>query len=130
AGWAWAGVVGLLVVAVRGAYVKYREVWDSIGRVTVTDLGHRPPKYTNALNILVFGSDNRSKLTARQRALLHTGSDTENSTDSIMIVHVSPGRRGVTVLSLPRDTMVPYYSCPSGQGGGEAWPGQQARTGV
>ena len=130
AAWASVGVVGVLVVAVLGAYVKYREVWDSIGRVTVTDLGHRPPKYTNALNILVFGSDNRSRLTAQQRALLHTGSDTENSTDSIMIVHVSPGRRWVTVLSLPRDTMVPYYSCPSGQSGGESWPGQQAVTGV
>ena len=128
--WISAGVVAALTVAVLAAYVKYRAVWDSIGRVAVTDLGHRPPKYTNALNILVFGSDNRSRLTAQQRALLHTGSDTENSTDTIMIVHVSPGRRGVTVLNLPRDTMVPYYACPAGQGAGQAWPGQQASPGA
>jgi LCP family protein required for cell wall assembly len=130
AAWTSIGLVAVLVLSVLAAYVKYRAVWDSIARVAVTDLGKRPPKYTRALNILVFGSDNRSKLTAQQRALMHTGSDTENSTDSIMIVHVSPGLRGVTVLNLPRDTMVPYYSCPAGQGGGESWPGQQAVAGA
>ena len=129
AAWTSVGVVAVLVLAVLAAYVKYRAVWDSIGRVAVTDLGIRPPRYTNALNILVFGSDNRSKLTAQQRALLHTGNDTENSTDSVMIVHVSPGRRGVTIVNLPRDTMVPYYACPAGQGAGQSWSGQQASPG-
>ena len=129
AAWTSVGVAAVLTLAVLAAYVKYRAVWDSIGRVAVTDLGNRPPKYTNALNILVFGSDNRSKLTAQQRALLHTGSDTENSTDTIMIVHVSPGRRGVTIVNLPRDTMVPYYACAAGQGAGQSWPGQQASQG-
>ncbi|HEV2240024.1 MAG TPA: LCP family protein [Streptosporangiaceae bacterium] len=129
AAWTSVSVVAVLVLAVLAAYVKYRVVWDSIGRVAVTDLGNRPPRYTSALNILVFGSDNRSKLTAQQRALLHTGNDTENSTDSIMIVHVSPGRRGVTIVNLPRDTMVPYYACPAGQGAGQSWSGQQASPG-
>ncbi len=120
--WTAAGVVAILVLAVLGAYWKYRSVWNSIHRVTVTDLGHRPQKYTSALNILVFGSDNRSKLSLRQERLLHVGRNTENSTDTIMIVHISPGHRRVTVMDIPRDTVVPAYECPKGPG----WPGQQA----
>jgi LCP family protein required for cell wall assembly len=54
--------------------------------------------------------------------LLHTGSDAGENTDTIMVVHISPGRHLVTVMSIPRDTMVPYYECASGAG----YPGQQA----
>ena len=39
-----------------------------------------------------------------------------------MIVHISPGRHLVTVLSIPRDTMVPMYACAAGPG----YTGQQA----
>ena len=39
-----------------------------------------------------------------------------------MIVHISPGRHLVTVLSLPRDTMVPMYASAAGPG----YTGQQA----
>jgi LCP family protein required for cell wall assembly len=30
-----------------------------------------------------------------------------------MVVHISPGRHRVTVLNIPRDTMVPMYGCPA-----------------
>ena len=109
--------------ALLTAYVKYRDVYESIHRVTVTDLGKRPPVYsTSAMNILVFGSDSRAGLDHHQRVLLHTGSDAGNNTDTIMVVHISPGRHLITVMSIPRDTMVPYYQCDSGPG----YPGQQA----
>src|SRR5258706_14413620 len=61
----WASVVGVsaLGIATLAAYVKYREVWDSIrrGDVTANGLGHRPPRDlsatdTNALNLLWFAS--------------------------------------------------------------------------
>src|SRR6202453_5532234 len=39
-----------------------------------------------------------------------------------MIIHLSPGHRAVTVMSIPRDTMVPMYQCDSGPG----YAGQQA----
>ena len=39
-----------------------------------------------------------------------------------MLVHISPGRHRVTVISIPRDTMVPMYQCESGPG----YTGQQA----
>jgi anionic cell wall polymer biosynthesis LytR-Cps2A-Psr (LCP) family protein len=28
-----------------------------------------------------------------------------------MVVHISPGRHGVTMLSIPRDTQAPVYAC-------------------
>jgi len=39
-----------------------------------------------------------------------------------MVVHISPGRHRVTVLSTPRDTVVPLYKCDAVQG----TPGQTA----
>jgi LCP family protein required for cell wall assembly len=121
----WSAVVIVVLVcgALLTAYVKYSEVYDSIHRVPVTDLGKRPPVYrTSAMNLLVFGSDSRAGLDHHQQVLLHTGSDAGNNTDTIMVVHISPGGHLVTVMSIPRDTMVPYYECASGPG----HPGQQA----
>ena len=123
----WVAVAAVVVVAAGtlGAYLKYRAVYDSITRVTVpsTALGHRPPVYsTNSENILVYGDDTRAGLTPHQQFVLHAGHDQTNNTDTIMLVHISPGHHGVTALSIPRDTMVPEYECDSGPG----YTGQQA----
>jgi LCP family protein required for cell wall assembly len=121
----WTAAVTVLVVsgALLTAFVKYRDVYDSIHRVTVKDLGKRPPTYgTSSMNLLVFGSDSRAGLDHHEQVLLHTGDDQGNNTDTIMIVHISPGRHLFTVMSIPRDTMVPRYQCDSGPG----YPGQQS----
>lgn len=133
AGWASIVVVSALVIATLAAYVKYREVWDSIRRVDVTanDLGHRPPRYlsatdTNALNLLVFASGSTAGLTRRQQLAWHVGNDSGDAvSETIMIVHISPGRHLVTVVNIPRDTVVPIYACASGPGRS----GQQANPG-
>jgi LCP family protein required for cell wall assembly len=106
------------------AYLKYRAVYDSITRVNPGgELGVRPPQYsTTSENILVYGDDSRKGLTPHQQYILRTGSDPTDNTDTIMIVHISPGRHLVTVLSIPRDTMVPQYACAAGPG----YTGQQA----
>jgi LCP family protein required for cell wall assembly len=127
--WVAVIVAGALVGGVLTAYLNERAFWDSINRIAVTGLGHRPPKYTNALNLLVFGSDSRSGLTTQEEIKLHVGRNQgETNTDTIMIVHISPGHHRVTVINIPRDTMVPYYSCPAGDANGQSWPGQQAST--
>src|SRR5690242_15189599 len=123
----WVAVAAVVVVAggTLVAYLKYRAVYDSITRVTVpsTALGHRPPVYsTDSENILVYGDDTRSGLTPHQQFILHTGHDQTNNTDTIMLVHISPGHHGITAVSIPRDTMVPVYECDSGPG----YTGQQA----
>jgi LCP family protein required for cell wall assembly len=123
----WVAVAAVVIVAAGtlGAYLKYRAVYDSITRVTVpsTALGHRPPVYsTNSENILVYGDDTRTGLTPHQQVVLHAGHDQTNNTDTIMLVHISPGHHRLTVISIPRDTMVPVYECDSGPG----FTGQQA----
>jgi LCP family protein required for cell wall assembly len=122
--------VAVLVTGVLGGYLKYRSVWDSIHRVAVTGLGKRPPKYTSALNLLVFGSGSVAGLTRHQQLAWHVGSQQGDAVaETLMIVHVSPGRHAVTVVNIPRDTVVPVYGCARGSGGGTSWPGQQASPG-
>jgi len=127
--WVAVGAVAIVAAGTLGAYLKYRAVYDSITRVTVpsTALGHRPPVYsTDSLNLLVYGTDSRKGLSPHQQYILRTGHDTgELNTDTIMLVHISPGRHRVTVMSIPRDTMVPVYECDSGPG----YTGQQANPG-
>ena len=127
--WVAVGAVVIVAAGTLGAYLKYRAVYDSITRVTVpsTALGHRPPVYsTDSLNLLVYGTDSRKGLSPHQQYILRTGRDTgELNTDTIMLVHISPGRHQVTVTSIPRDTMVPVYECDSGPG----YTGQQANPG-
>ena len=123
--WVAVGAVVIVAAGTLGAYLKYRAVYDSITRVTVpaTALGHRPPVYsTDSQNILVYGDDNRAGLTPHQQYVLRTGHDQSNNTDTIMLVHISPGRHRLTVISIPRDTMVPVYECDRGPG----YTGQQA----
>jgi LCP family protein required for cell wall assembly len=123
--WVAVGAVVIVAAGTTTAYLKYRAVLDSITRVTVpvTALGHRPPVYsTNSMNILVYGDDSRAGLSPHEQYILRTGHDQSNNTDTIMLVHISPGRHRVTVMSIPRDTMVPMYQCASGPG----YTGQQA----
>lgn len=123
--WASALLSVVLVAGLLGFYFKLRGIWESISHVTVTDLGHRPPKFGSALNILVFGSDSRSGLTPHEQYVWHTGRNLgENNTDTIMLVHISPGRHRVSVIDIPRDTMVPAYACSAGHEGTAKWPGQ------
>jgi LCP family protein required for cell wall assembly len=123
--WVAVAAVVLLCAGTLTAYLKYRAVYDSITRITVSpgELGHRPPQYsTTSMNVLVYGVDSRAGLDKHEQYILHTGDDQTDNTDTIMLVHISPGRHLVTVMSIPRDTMVPMYACASGPG----YPGQQA----
>lgn len=116
--WASVSLTAVLVIAALGAYAEYRNVVDSIHHVAITGLGPRPPKYTNALNILLIGSDSRAGANRRFGASLADGGQ---RSDTVIMLHISPGRRRATVLSFPRDSMVPTYSCAAH---GKGSPGQ------
>jgi LCP family protein required for cell wall assembly len=118
AAWTSISLTAVLVVAALGIYVEYRNVVDSIHHVAITDLGKRPPKYTNALNILLIGSDSRKGTNRRFGASLADGGQ---RSDTVIVLHISPGRHRATVLSFPRDSMVPTYACATH---GKGSPGQ------
>jgi LCP family protein required for cell wall assembly len=107
AGWTAVGLAVILVSATLYGYAKWRTVWDGIKHVEIHD-PNPPPKLSNALNILVIGSDSRSGRNGR----IGGPGDGQRS-DTVMVAHVSPGGGRITVLSFPRDTVVPIYGCPS-----------------
>lgn len=106
AGWSAIGLTFVLVAGALVGYVKYRGIIDGINHIAVTDLGKRPPKFNNAMNLLVIGSDSRS---GRNRRI--GGFAQGQRSDTVMIVHISPGHRHIYVLSFPRDTVMPIYQC-------------------
>ncbi|MGH3155725.1 MAG: LCP family protein [Streptosporangiaceae bacterium] len=119
---------GCLAFALVGgslfAYVKYRQIWDSIQKVDVSRdvTGKRPFEDPKALNLLLIGSDSRKGKNGKIGG--HVGIAGQRS-DTVMVVHVSPGAQRAVVLSFPRDSVVPVLSC-SREGGAA---GQTAESG-
>lgn len=118
----WAAVVAavVLVGGALTAYAAYRDVFGKIRQVKVTGLGKRPRTFDNSLNILVIGSDTRKGKNARFGK--HIGGQ---RSDTILVLHLSPGFRRAVVLSLPRDSVVPVLACPKVPGS----PGQAGQPG-
>lgn len=72
------------------------------------------PLPTDAVNILVLGSDSRS---GSANKALGGGDSGGARSDTAMVVHVDAGRTSATVVSIPRDTLVTRPSCPTASGG-------------
>ncbi len=98
------GLISALVLVVSGgAWALAGYVNGYVGRV---DAGTAGPPPSGPLNILLAGVDRRSGLTPRQEARLHVGHDLSLNSDTMMLIHVSADHKGVTVVSLPRDSWV------------------------
>jgi LCP family protein required for cell wall assembly len=93
-------VVVLLVVSVSTYFWADSRVRREVDLSKVED---RPPT-GKGTNYLIVGSDSREGLTAAEEKALHTGSDSGQRTDSMMILHT--GDNGTTMMSLPRDSYV------------------------
>jgi LCP family protein required for cell wall assembly len=115
--WTSVALIAILLVVTGGIYAAVRLELSGITHVTRIDIQKRPPRYTDALNILVLGSDTRTGRNGRIG-----GPNGCNCADTILLAHISPGRGGMTVVSVPRDTMVPLYACSPWNG----LPGQPA----
>jgi LCP family protein required for cell wall assembly len=120
AAWISISLTFVLVAVSLGVYWEYRNVLESIHHVAITDLGKRPPKYTNALNILMIGSDSRAGANKKFGASLADGGQ---RSDTVILLHLSPGRHRATVISFPRDSVVPTLACAAH---GTGTPGQLA----
>jgi LCP family protein required for cell wall assembly len=93
-------VVALLVVSVTTYFWADSKVRREVDLSKVED---RPPT-GKGTNYLIVGSDSRDGLTKAEEQQLHTGSDSGQRTDSMMILHT--GGNGTTMMSLPRDSYV------------------------
>lgn len=91
---------------------------DRPAKVTPTpSASTEAPLPTEAVNILVLGSDSRS---GEENQALGGGSSTGARSDTAMVVHIDAGRTTATVVSIPRDTLVTRPSCPLESGGSTA----------
>jgi LCP family protein required for cell wall assembly len=129
------GLAGLLVLGIGTAGWVYWHLNANIKSVDINSaLGDdRPAKAvttptpsgtasaaplpTEAVNILVLGSDSRS---GKENQALGGGSSTGARSDTAMVVHIDAGRTTATVVSIPRDTLVTRPSCPLESGGSTA----------
>ena len=77
--------------------------WNNVSQVNAFPSGHRPAD-TPGTNYLIVGSDSRKGLSASQRKQLHTGNDSGQRTDTIMLLHDGSGPS--LLMSIPRDSEV------------------------
>jgi len=95
--------LALIGVGTSFAYVQYR--FHQVHKVRVRHLTVAP--VGQPFNVLLIGSDSRAGLSPEQQ--LHLGSESTaggQRSDVVKIVHVVPATGAVSVLSIPRDTMV------------------------
>ncbi|MFF4384960.1 LCP family protein [Kitasatospora sp. NPDC001547] len=111
----WTAGAGALVMVAGcgGAYYLYRHFNDNLTSVKVQlgDESERPPAAGDALNILVIGTDSREGLGREYGDEGSTG-----HADTTLLFHIAKDRSNATVVSLPRDLMVPIPECQNAQG--------------
>ncbi len=120
-GWVCIGMSAIMVVGSLTAYGLYRKAFGNISHEDVNaQLGpDRPQKLNKALNILLLGSDTRSGANARYGRRM---TNEPPRSDTIILLHLSPGGGQAMGISFPRDLMVRMPSC-KGQDG-RVWPAE------
>ncbi|MBA9007945.1 MULTISPECIES: LCP family protein [Thermomonospora] len=111
-GWVAIGLSVTLVCSSLGLYGYYRKLNGNISRESI-NYGPRPEKLNDALNILLLGSDTRTGANAKYgRSMVN---DPPRS-DTMILLHLSPGGEQAMGISFPRDLMVPIPDCKARDG--------------
>ena len=109
---AWIAVAAA-VVLVTGSLSAYGYYWRLQNAVQHEDVdkligGNRPKKLNSARNILVIGSDTREGANAQYGKRLR---NKPPASDTMVLLHLSPGGAQALAVSFPRDLMVPIPTC-------------------
>ncbi|MGK0722310.1 LCP family protein [Leucobacter sp. W1478] len=112
-------LTALIVVALSGVSVAAYAVWGLVDGLKTVDLvapaedpeavGAGVQSLEGALTVLLVGSDSRAGQS------LDDGEEGELN-DVNLLLHVSADHQNATVISFPRDLMVPIPSCPGPNG--------------
>lgn len=113
----------MLVGVLSGVSVAAYAVWGLVQDVNTVDLGDESQEaigagqqqLDGALTILLVGSD------SREGQSIDDGEEGELN-DVNLLLHVSEDHQNATVMSFPRDTMVPIPSCPGPNGEKDYYP--------
>ncbi|MFC5819938.1 MULTISPECIES: LCP family protein [Nonomuraea] len=103
-GWMAAGLVAVATVATVAAVAVPALLLGDLRRTAQHPVGARPAKVTEALNVLLVGTDKGS---APRMA------DDKGRTDSIILLHLPADRKRTTAVSIPRDSLVQLPACGS-----------------
>ncbi|GAA4637068.1 hypothetical protein GCM10023196_089380 [Actinoallomurus vinaceus] len=111
-GWASIAMAVVLVGTSLAAYAAYRKLEGNIKHEDVAAQlgGKRPPKLNKSLNVLLIGSDQRNGANAKY------GRDVGERSDTMILLHLSPGGGKAVGISFPRDSMVQMPQCKSTSG--------------
>lgn len=114
----WISVI-LSVIMVATSLTAYAGYLKLQGNINHEDIDaavgpNRPKKLNNALNILLIGSDTRAGANARYGRGL---AGEPPRSDTMILLHLSPGGEQAVGISFPRDLMVPVPSCKNRAGG-------------
>jgi LCP family protein required for cell wall assembly len=104
-----AGAVSASVLLASGGGWAFQDyVLRNVKRVDAFDgLKNRPGSGPEgSMNILLAGVDRRDGMTSQQIRDLHLGKVGGQRSDTMMLVHISSRHDKVTVVSLPRDSLV------------------------
>jgi LCP family protein required for cell wall assembly len=114
-GWASIVLSAVLVAASLAAYAGYRRLYGNIRQENVGGQlgGNRPPKLNSALNFLMIGSDTRAGNNAKYGPRLTTQGA---RSDTIIMLHLSPGGDRALGVSFPRDSVVSIPACTKPDG--------------
>jgi len=122
--WVAIAVVGVLLLGAGGLY-GYYEYLNSRLKTTQKNAGSTVPpaaadeKGRRPMNILLIGSDQRS---GKGNEGYGDDGRTEGLADTTILMHLSADRTNSTLVSIPRDTMVPVPECTVN---GETWPAEE-----
>ncbi|QYM75071.1 LCP family protein [Leucobacter luti] len=111
-----------IVVALSGAATVAYAFWGLVSNLNTVDLGNEASgvgagskSIDGELTILLVGSDTRAGQS------WDDGEEGELN-DVNLLLHVSADHQNATVVSLPRDLMVPFPSCPGPNGEPDYFP--------
>ncbi len=115
--WAACGMTGVVIAGSLVAYTGYQDVFGiDTAEVDPDSWGDRPAQVDGLHNILLLGTDERAGDEAGYNELNGIRPDV------LVVVSIDVDKGGVTMVNLPRDTMVEIPPCEGGDDG-EGWNG-------
>ncbi|QIM22153.1 LCP family protein [Phycicoccus sp. HDW14] len=117
-----AGITAFVVVVALGAGYVWWRLDGNISRIDISQAlsTDRPTVAKGPLNILLIGSDTRVGQDAPD-----SGKVSGARSDTTLIAHLSADRKHVTMVSIPRDSMVPMPPNCNAKVPKSEWPVQQ-----
>ncbi|HEV2426954.1 MAG TPA: LCP family protein [Acidimicrobiales bacterium] len=97
-------VVVAIALVLAGGYLYAQYRFDKIPKIAVHGISY--PEPSQPFNILAIGSDSRAGLSGQVAKQTGASSVSGQRSDVVKIIHVDPVHGTVSIVSIPRDTMV------------------------